>query len=156
MPHFCLWWNDGDDGVSLRPPSARSRHHVAVHSVVLVFLRLPLQLDGCDVGVQHIILDQTQLDAGVVELPILILSHFLGRRRRVFRTGLDLSEQTEEAVENSEALAGRFFWALEHRNYSAGPGERWNRYPRSHLSSALLRFSAFGPFFDRLFLHSRR
>lgn len=109
--HFCF--NDGDDGVSLRPPLAGSRHHVGVLRAVVfifIFLHLLTWMKGCDVAVQHLILGQTQVDAGVVQLAvlILILIRFLGRCRRVFRTGLDLSAQAEEVVQNSDPPAGRF------------------------------------------------
>lgn len=112
--HFCfigdrIWrrWSESP------PPLARSNHHGTVLGlVVFAFLHLTAGLKGCDVTVQHIILDQTQVDAGVVQLPILILIliltliQFLGRCTRVFRTGLDLSAQTEEAVDIPDPLAG--------------------------------------------------
>lgn len=72
---------------------------MSVLSAVLVFICLSVPTDWSDVGVQHIILVKTQVDAGIVQrlilILILVLIQFQGCRSW---PGLDLSGQTEEQI----------------------------------------------------------
>lgn len=61
--------------------------------LVLVLIRLSVLMDWSYVGIQHITLVKTQMDAGIVQLLILIPIQFQGCYSRY---GLDLSGQTEE------------------------------------------------------------
>lgn len=72
-------------------------HHMSVLSDVLLFIRLSVPMHWSDVGVQHIILVQTQVDAGIVQrlLLILVLIQFQGWQNRL---GLDLSGQTKKQI----------------------------------------------------------
>lgn len=86
-------------------PGAPLSHHIGVHSVLaLVVFRLPVWLSWSDVGVQRFVLVDMQVDAGVVQLLILISIQFRGWRWHAFsqRTGLDLSGQTEEQLKVSQ------------------------------------------------------